>query len=82
LDAQKSKLETLNIKLETEEKLFLQLNNAHEDLKNKLKEIKEYEEEMIYLKPYTEKLPVFNDFKEIISSSYSLISLSLFFKSS
>lgn len=64
LDEQKAKLEKLKASLETEEKILEQSSKTHKDLIGKLNEITEHEEEMRLLMPSTEKLQVFNSFKE------------------
>lgn len=64
LDEQEKKLETLKLKLENEEKLLEKLNILKEDLTNKFNEIRRNEAEMIELKPFTEKLQAYNEFKK------------------
>lgn len=64
LDKQKSDLEALNIKLDSERKLFESLNNTKTELAGKLKEILENEKKMEELRPLCDKLQIFLDFKE------------------
>ena len=64
LDEQQRKLETIKLKLENEESLIERLNISRKDLLNKINEIINNEKEMIALKPFTDKLQIFNEFKE------------------
>ena len=56
----------LKLKLENEEGLLERLNVTRTDLSNKIIELTNNEEEMIELKPFTDKLQIFSEFKEEI----------------
>lgn len=64
LDEQKSKLDTLNLKKESEEKQLEILTNSKEDLTKKYDEILNDEKEMLILKPFCDKLKIYNAFKD------------------
>ena len=64
LDQQKAKLDNLKLKHESEQKQFDILNKSKEELDNKYEEILNNEKEMITLKPLTDKLKIYSDFKE------------------
>lgn len=72
LDKQKSDYETLQIKLKHERENLDGLKKTKDDLKNKYDEILRNENEMNLLKPFSEKLPIYKDFKD------SLINLNKF----
>ena len=64
LDKLKSEFETLNLKLGHEEENLNSLKKLKNDLYEKYSEILRYENEMNILKPFCEKLPIYNDFKD------------------
>ena len=72
LDKQKSEYESLKLKLEHEDKSLDGMKNRRDELTKKYGEILRNEKEMILLKPFSEKLPIYNEFKE------SLINLNKF----
>ena len=72
LDKEKSAYETLQIKLKHEEENLNGLKKTKEDLSKKYDEILRNENEMNLLKPFSEKLPIYKDFKD------SLINLNKF----
>ena len=63
LDKQKKEYEALNMKLVHEKENLNGLNKLKEELSNKYNEILRNEEQMNLLKPYSEKLPTYNEFK-------------------
>ena len=72
LDKQKSEYESLKLKLEHEDESLDGMKNRRDELTKKYGEILRNEKEMILLKPFSEKLPIYNEFKE------SLINLNKF----
>jgi len=64
LDKQKSEFEALNLKLNHEKESLDGLNKLKEDLSKKYDEILRNENEMNLLKPFSEKLPIYKEFKE------------------
>ncbi len=68
LDKQKQEFEALNLKLGHEKENLNGLNKLKEELSNKYNEILKQEGEMNLLKPYSEKLPVYNKFKDSLSN--------------
>ena len=64
LDKQKKEYETLNMKLVHENENLNGLNKLKEELSNKYNEILRNQDQMNLLKPYSEKLPVYKEFKE------------------
>ncbi len=64
LDKQKSEFEALNLKLKHENESLDGLNKLKEDLSKKYDEILRNENEMNLLKPFSEKLPIYKEFKE------------------
>lgn len=71
-DKQKSEYESLKLKLEHEDESLDGMKNRRDELTKKYGEILRNEKEMILLKPFSEKLPIYNEFKE------SLINLNKF----
>ena len=65
-DQQKEKLESFKVKLNSEEKHFEILSKSKEDLTAKYDEILNNEKEMVTLKPFCDKLKIFNEFKELL----------------
>lgn len=63
LDKQKKDYEALNLKLVHENENLNGLNKLKGEMSNKYKEILRNEEQMNLLKPYSDKLPVYNEFK-------------------
>ena len=63
LDKQKKEYEALNMKLVHENENLNGLNKLKEELSNKYNEILRNEDQMNLLKPYSEKLPVYKEFK-------------------
>ena len=72
LDKQKQEFEALNLMLVHENENLIGLNKLKDELSNKYEEILRNENEMNLLKPYSEKLPIYKEFKE------SLITLNRF----
>ena len=64
LDKQKSEFEAFNLKLKHENESLDGLNKLKEDLSKKYDEILRNENEMNLLKPFSEKLPIYKEFKE------------------
>lgn len=64
LDEQKTKLNNLKLKKESEEKQLELLNDNKNDLTKKYEEILNNEKVMVTLKPFCDKLNIYNDFKE------------------
>ena len=64
LDKQKSEFEALNLKLNHEKESLDGLNKLKEDLSKKYDGILRNENEMNLLKPFSEKLPIYKEFKE------------------
>ena len=64
LDKLKSEFETLSLKLAHEEENLNSLKKLKNDLYEKYSEILRYENEMNILKPSSEKLPIYKDFKD------------------
>ena len=72
LDKQKQEFEALNLNLVHENENLSGLNKLKDELSNKYEEIIKNENEMNLLKPYSEKLPIYKEFKD------SLINLNRF----
>lgn len=64
LDKEKSEFEALKLKLEHENTNLAVLNKSKEEYTNKFNEILRNENEMNILKPFSEKLPHYKEFKE------------------
>ena len=67
LDEEKSKFETLNMKLEHENDKLNLLNKSNEELREQYDIILKNEEEMKILEPFSKKLSIYNGFKESLS---------------
>ena len=67
LDKEKSKFETLNIKLEHENDNLELLKKLNEDLSEQYDKILKDEEEMKILEPFSKKLSIYNGFKVSLS---------------
>lgn len=67
LDKQKKEFETLNMKLVHENENLNVLKKLKEDLSNEYDKILRNENEMNLLKPFSEKLPIYKEFKDSLT---------------
>ncbi len=72
LDKQKKEFEALKIKLDHEKENLNGLNKLKEELFKKYNEILGNEEQMNLLKPFADKLPIYNEFKDSLTNLNNL----------
>lgn len=72
LDKQKKEFEALKIKLDHEKENLNGLNKLKEELSKKYNEILGNEEQMNLLKPFADKLPIYNEFKDSLTNLNNL----------